>query len=231
MKLNSALISNAAFTLACLTFVALGAMKLSQSLGSTAMSQPPNPVTTVDSTISIANVNTVGATTASAVMIEFSDFHCPYCAQYFDETYHELKSEFVDTGRLRYVSMQLPLPMHPNAEAAGAAAECAGLQGKYWLMRDELFKDARTQSLSFLEHAQRLTLNQDDFANCLKASGPEKVRAQMETAKALGIRTTPTFLLGTVDAKGNVHATKRLSGAYPAAVFREVIRDVVNSSL
>jgi protein-disulfide isomerase len=80
-----------------------------------------------------------GASSAPVTIVEYSDFQCPYCARYSTETYPEIKAQYIDTGKVRYMFRHFPLSFHSEAELAAQAAECAGEQGKFWEMHDTLF--------------------------------------------------------------------------------------------
>lgn len=79
---------------------------------------------------------------APVTIVEFSDYGCPYCANYSEETWPQIRTDLVDTGRVRYVFKDFPLTsLHPKAPQAHAAARCAGDQGAYWDMHDRLFEE------------------------------------------------------------------------------------------
>ena len=75
------------------------------------------------------------------VFMEFSDYQCPFCKQFAAEVLVDLKADFIDTGRARYIFRDFPLEqIHPQARAAANAARCAGEQGKYFEYHDVLFE-------------------------------------------------------------------------------------------
>ena len=78
---------------------------------------------------------------APVVMVEYSDYQCPYCVKYINESFPQIEKDYIDTGKVRYLFRDLPLPFHANASAAALAARCAGDQGQYWEMHDILIKD------------------------------------------------------------------------------------------
>ena len=87
-----------------------------------------------------------GATTAKAVIIEFTDFECPFCGRYAREIRPLVSTAFVESGVAEYRLINFPLPIHPMAVAAAQAAECAGAQGQYWRMHDLLFSNQQAWS-------------------------------------------------------------------------------------
>ena len=80
-----------------------------------------------------------GSPTAPVWVIEVSDFQCPYCKQWHDQTYKKLRDEFVNTGKVRLAYVNFPLAQHAHAGPAAEGAMCASAQGKFWEMHDALF--------------------------------------------------------------------------------------------
>ena len=103
--------------------------------------QPGSGFNPANVKINIAGAPTLGRADAPVTMIEFSDFECPFCQRYFKSTLPEIKRDYVDTGKVRYVFLDFPLEqMHAKARKAGEAAHCAAEQGKFWEMHDMLFE-------------------------------------------------------------------------------------------
>src|SRR5712671_1317535 len=93
-----------------------------------------------DSNITIADLSRIqGSATAPVWVIEVSDFQCPFCKQWHDETYATLRDELVRTGKVRLAYVNFPLAQHQYAWPAAESAMCAGAQGKFWEMHDALF--------------------------------------------------------------------------------------------
>ena len=76
-------------------------------------------------------------------MLEFSDFECPYCGKFSTEVLPTLQKQYIETGRLLFAFRNLPLKIHPHAEAAAFAASCAGEQQKFWPFHDLLFANPK----------------------------------------------------------------------------------------
>ena len=85
----------------------------------------------------------VGPKNAPVTIVEFSDFQCPFCADFHDKTYGPLMQKY--NGKVRFVYRDFPLDMHPDAEKAAEAANCALQQGpdKYWALHAAIFKNQR----------------------------------------------------------------------------------------
>ena len=113
--------------------------------------------------------NVVGRADAPVTIIEFSDLQCPYCARNALNTFPEIKRNYIDTGKVRYVARDFPLDMHPFAMPAAVATRCAGEQGKFWEYRHALFE--RQNELATAPYdalAAELGLDVPRFAACQK---------------------------------------------------------------
>src|SRR6516165_8432700 len=99
------------------------------------LTTPQQPAQPTTATITNLKGYQLGAADAPLTMIEFTDLQCPYCRQYASTTFGEIKKNWIDTGKLRYVGRDFPLDFHPQAMAAARAARCAGEQGRFWDMR------------------------------------------------------------------------------------------------
>lgn len=83
----------------------------------------------------------IDAAKAPVELIEYSDFQCPFCRRFFEETYPEIKKQYIDTGKVKFVYRHFPLDFHPAAQKSAEAAECAREQGKFWEMHDAIFRE------------------------------------------------------------------------------------------
>lgn len=90
--------------------------------------------------IDITDLPIAGRSDAKVVMVEFSDFECPFCRRYATSTKKELWDRFVSTDKIRYAFVNNPLAIHPNAIFMAGAGVCAARQNRYWEMQDRLFE-------------------------------------------------------------------------------------------
>jgi protein-disulfide isomerase len=149
------------------------------------------------------------------VVVEFSDFQCPYCGIYARDTYAKLRREFVDTGKIQYVFRHFPLEaLHPLAFKAAEASECALQQGHFWPMHDRLFASQAALADSDLRrHARELGLQDDLFSQCLDSDVSTRVRQDIAEGRRLGVSATPTLLIGSVRPDGRtIDVSLRLRG-------------------
>lgn len=170
-----------------------------------------------------AQFNVIGRADAPLTIMEFTDLQCPYCARHATETFPRLKREYVDTGKVRYASRDLPLPFHRYALPAAVASRCAGEQGRFWEFREALFaSQSQLGSAPYGRIAGELGLDVERLEAC-RADGRQEANVQADIALAgsVGIRSTPTFVIGRV-VNGEFQG-EQFSGAQPFEVFKSRI--------
>jgi len=173
-----------------------------------------------NATTEAADERILGSSAAQVMIIEFTDLQCPYCARFANTTWPRLRQEYVETGKVRFATRDLPLPFHAFAVPAAIAARCAGQQGRFWEFREALFRDqAQLTTDPHAGLAQSLGLDAAQFADCRRDPAVARsVQADVELAAASGIRSTPTFVIGRiVDGSFNGEI---LSGAQPFETFQ-----------
>ena len=166
---------------------------------------------------------------AKVTVVEFSDFQCPFCKQHVEETQPALDEEFVDSGKVMWVFKHFPLSIHPQAPAAGAAAECAADQGKFWEMHELLFANQGKWSVedpnpAFEELATEAGLDADAFTACLEdAKTAERVTSDMSEGAPF-VQGTPTFIV-LYNGEGQI-----IPGALPLDTFKQVLQDAIDKT-
>ena len=167
----------------------------------------------------------LGSVDAPLTLVEFADFQCPFCRRFHITEFDDIKKNFVDTGKLRYISRDLPLPMHDHATQAASAARCAGDQNQFWAMRHTLIVNSqKLERDHLLTYAHDLHLDMAAFTRCLDQNKYDAaIQADAADAAKMGITGTPTFVLGATVKDGRFQGTK-IVGAQPYAVFDEKIR-------
>ena len=157
----------------------------------------------------------LGKKNAPVTLIEFTDYQCPFCKRHFTNTFDQIKKEYIDTGKVKYVVRDYPLGFHNNAQKAAEATECADDQGKFWEMHDKLFENQHALDIASLkQNAVDLGLNTGEFNDCLDSGKHEaEVKKDFADGSAAGITGTPGFFVND----------KKLSGAQPFASFKAII--------
>ncbi|OGH17161.1 MAG: hypothetical protein A3C30_03290 [Candidatus Levybacteria bacterium RIFCSPHIGHO2_02_FULL_40_18] len=183
----------------------------------TAGTAPPDKVEVKEGKLPV-----VGQTNARVTMIEFSDFECPFCKRYFDETLSQIKKDYVDTGKVKLYYRHFPLDFHLAALPSALASECANEQGKFWEYHDKIFteqdkisgKTADVITTQLKTWAEEQGLNTQQFNSCLDTQKyKSNVDADLNDGRTAGVSGTPTFFIN-----GN-----RLVGAQPYASFKTLI--------
>jgi protein-disulfide isomerase len=173
----------------------------------------------------------IGRVDAPVTLVEFADFQCPFCKKFHTEAYSELKKNYIDTGKVRFVSRDLPLEFHPFALKAAEAARCAGDQNKYWELRDALYSNAAPPNDEVINKSvETLSLDKSALQSCL-ASEKYKADVQKDATEAvtLQISGTPTFVLAKT-AKDKLDGV-RIVGAQPFVTFRTVIEGLLKTEV
>ena len=161
-------------------------------------------------------------------LVAFSDYQCPFCARHVQENGPSIKSKLLDSGAIREVFLNFPLAMHPFAQKAGEAAECAAEQGRFWEMHEAIFADAKSLGIDNLtRHAEQLKLDVAKFTKCID-SGETAVAVERDLAegKRLAVNATPAFFIGLVQADGGITLRKRINGAAAFEEFEKAIKDL-----
>jgi protein-disulfide isomerase len=163
-----------------------------------------------------AEDHVVGDPAARVTVIEYGDFQCPVCGRFARETYPTVGEDYIATGRVRWVYRHFPLrSVHPDAEAAAQASECAAAQARFWDYHDVLFTNQAALGAEDLNrYADELGLAVAAFDEC-RSSGLQTARVQRDVAsgQALGVTGTPTFFING----------RRETGFRSVSVFRALL--------
>lgn len=190
----------------------------------------PPAAQTIDKTVAIGAAPARGSAQAPLTLVEFSDYQCPVCRRFFDNTLPSVQKDFIDTGKLRHVYRDFPLEsMHKDALRQAEAAHCAGDQGKYWQMHDQLFSHPLPPTAENLAtYAAAIGLDNAALQACL-ASGKytETVRSSAADGQQLGVRGTPSFFIGTIGPDGKLKAVRSFVGAPPYPVVKKTLEDLL----
>ena len=175
----------------------------------------PNNKTEVFGNVDIGINPPKGNPNSEIVLIEFSDFQCPFCKRaipVIDELLQKYEEEIV------FYYRNFPLEMHANSFIAAEAAECANEQGKFWEYHDILFENQGKLDKENLKlYAQELELNQNQFDNCLDTDKfKQDIERDINEGEFLGIEGTPTFFI---------------NGRKIVGINEEVMNNIINEEL
>ena len=177
--------------------------------------------------LSVAGAPSMGSKLAKVVIVEYSDFHCPFCRRHAREVLPRLKRDFIDTGVARYVYRHAAFA-GPAAADVGVAAACAARQDRFWEMHDRFFGAPRPVAPRDVEsHARALKLDVDRFRTCLKGIARDDVRVETEDARRLGFRGTPGFAIGVRDDDDRMRVFRMVGGAQPYEAFKTIVDELI----
>ena len=184
--------------------------------------------------ISIGSSPVKGNADATVTLVEYSDYECPFCARHYRSVMPILQEEYIDTGKLKFVMREYPLPtLHKNASNAAQAAMCAGKQGNYWEMHNLLFDNQKglgDDSVKSL--AGTIGLDTAAFNDCMdnkEMVGP--MRRDLASGAKLGMGGTPGFFLGLTDPgdPDKVNLSVQIRGAQSIDKFKASIDALLES--
>lgn len=185
--------------------------------------QAPSAATVADRTALLRRADLAriqGSEDAPVWLVVISDFQCPFCKRWHDETAPRIIQEYVRTGKVRMAYLNYPINTHRNAWPAHEAAMCAAEQGKFWPVADALFATqsawkGRTDAVAYFDSlARTLPLDHPRLRACIAAGNLRPlISADYDRASRAGIGSTPTFFIGT----------RVMIGAQPYAAFAATI--------
>ncbi|MBI4699380.1 MAG: DsbA family protein [Nitrospirae bacterium] len=171
----------------------------------------------------------LGNTEAPLILIEFSDYQCPFfCDRFFKDVLPGIEKEYITTGKVRYTFKYFSLRSHTDVPKVAGAALCAGDQGNYWEMHNLLFMkrtDLKPEDLK--EYAVKLGLKPDDFSKCLdEGKYTVVVKKDMEAIQKAGIKGIPGYIIGRTARDGKIKG-KFIHGVQSYEVFRSSIEELL----
>lgn len=170
---------------------------------------------------------TKGSAAAPVTVYEMSDFQCPFCKRFSEQTFPTLEKEYIATGKVRWIFINMPLvSIHPNAVPAAEFAMCAAREGKFWpahdllYRRQEVWAPLKNPAAFLLSLADSLKIPRARITPCLdKGETRGLVRSDSEGSVKAGASSTPTFYI-----EGAL-----MKGAYPVEVWRPILDSIVRA--
>jgi len=179
--------------------------------------------------VSVVGSASMGELSAPVGVVVFSDFECPFCGKFAQETQSVLAERFIKTGKVRLAFRRFPLAMHKNAQLAARAAECARPERRFWEFHDILFLNQKTINSDELPRLGREAGLSETWWACASGAttgSTDIVARDLAEANALGIVSTPTVLIGTLTNEV-IKVKTVIGGAKPAADFVAAIDRVL----
>jgi len=175
--------------------------------------------------VSLRGSASLGDESAPIGVIVFSDFECPFCGKFAQESLPALVDGYVKRGKVRFAFRHFPLAIHRNAQLAARASECARAEGRFWELHDVFFANQSSINAAELPRLGKEAGLSDAWPICAAdaiSTSADAVARDLGEANALGIVSTPTVLLGKL-AGGAIRVQAVIGGARPAAEFTAAI--------
>ena len=145
---------------------------------------------------------TLGSDSAPVEVTEYSDFECPFCASFATVQMPVIREQLIATGKVRWRFRDFPLPSHEYSRYAALAGQCAGEQGKFWEMHDQLFTNhqwaqtGKNPRSLFRDFANAVRLDLDKYDACMDGRRyAGRVQASVQEGDAAGVHGTPSFFV------------------------------------
>lgn len=195
--------------------------------------QAPQPSAAPTSAqVSIDDDPVLGDKDSPVTLIEFSDYECPFCKRHFDQVYPQLKKDYIDSGKVKLVFRDYPLPFHdPMATFEANSANCAQEQGgdsAYFKFHDAIFTKTTSNGNGLTKDqvyqiAADIGLNQANLKVCADAGKyNDEIKKDTADGAAAGVSGTPSFFVGKSDSSGTITG-QIIVGAQPYSVFQSAI--------
>jgi protein-disulfide isomerase len=171
---------------------------------------------------------TLGKAKATLILMEFTDYECPYCVRFHNTTFPELKARFIDKGILRFIVRDLPLDFHPYAFPMARAARCGDAQSAFSKVNSALylqpFRKLRNDEEAIKQIAKSASIDSDKFQKCFASKNfDDDIKANIASASLINVEGTPTFVLGRIS--GDKLSGIAIPGAYPTETFVQLIEE------
>ena len=173
----------------------------------------------------------VGSDNASVVVVEFSDFQCPFCRKWWRESFFSLQNEYIKTGKVQFVYRDFPLNFHPAAIKMAEGAECARDQAKWEQMHDKIFIEQDKQGQGTIQFtgdgsneikkwASEISgMDATKFNSCLDSGKyTQEVQKDFADGTQVGVSGTPSFYIGKRGGQA-----QNIVGAQPYSALKQTI--------
>ena len=179
----------------------------------------------VSQVLDLASEPSLGDPNAPVTIVEYSDFECPFCARFFNDSYQRIKSEYIESGQVRLVYKDLPLNFHPLAIPSALVANCVERHlgdEAYFEYHDRIFEQQAVLSESNIDAwGLEFGLTSNQISACRSDSAMlEEIQADASEASSIGINGTPSFVING----------ELVVGALPFPEFKRAIDDALNGN-
>ncbi len=214
-------------------------------------SAPSQPSAPTQLTVDVGRLAPLGQSSAQVSVVEFSDFQCPFCGKLYNDAEAGIKTNYINSGKVKFYYRDFPLSFHPNAMPAAIAARCANDQGKFWNMHDKLFVNQQAwvglsdAGATFKQYASDIGLDATKFATCYDGNQHlSEINADEAQGQQYGVQGTPGVFIIIPKSKisaANIRSAVSngltlyenaneyvvfVAGAYPYSAFDAVLSKI-----
>lgn len=179
-------------------------------------------------TLKLGNEFSLGRPDAPVTIVEFNDLQCPFCSRFQTGAFPEIKKQFIDAGKVRFIMRDMPLEeLHPQALRAATAARCAAEQGRYWEIVEKILANTAQLSSPALDKLVIGTgIDAAPYLSCMESTRHfDAIQQNIASGRAIGINGTPSFVVGRTN--GDTLYGEKLVGALPFSAFEAAIQSAL----
>jgi protein-disulfide isomerase len=200
--------------------------QIRQLLEKQAKPAAPQPEQITRAKLNLDGFAMLGSKDAPLTMVEFTDYQCPFCQRFHVATFGELKKNYIETGKVRFYSRDLPLDFHPNALRAAQAARCSAEQGQFWSLRNVMGANPDKLDLEhILGFATDLKMDATKLRTCVESEKyKDSVQTDVMEGMKIGATGTPTFVIGKSTPEGVDGEV--MIGALPYQMFDAKLKEL-----
>jgi len=151
--------------------------------------------------VKVGDKSPLGSDQAMVAIVEFTDYQSTFCGHHASATMPQIKSDYIDTGKIRYYVRDFPLVIHDQAKYAAVVARCAAKQGRFWAMHDKLFANQkRLDPRFYLQFSNDVGLDPALLSDCLTGKDAiADVDSDSLYGSSIGVDSTPAFFIGRIE--------------------------------
>jgi protein-disulfide isomerase len=172
--------------------------------------------------------HTLGSNDAPITIIEFGDYQCPFCGEWYKQVSPTLNEKYIKTGKVQLIFVDYPF-LGPDSYPTAYASFCAEDQNKFWEFHDVVYlnqgntNDGWASSDNIREFVQSIDLDMSQFDECMESTTfKQKIDDSLQIGREQGVNQTPTFIVLNDNGK-----YQKIEGKQPLVVFHEIIQNMI----
>jgi protein-disulfide isomerase len=173
--------------------------------------------------LNVGDAPALGSKHAALTIVTFTDYQCSFCQQFYQRTFPDLKKLFIDTGKVRFYSLDRPIESHRNAMVAALAGRCAAEQNAFWSVHEQMRSNTEKLDLSdLIRYGEHAGVDVPRFRQCIDSQKyKDAIAGTTAAAASVGANGTPSFVVGRSTSEGV--EGELVIGAVPFGVFEQIL--------